>query len=197
MKNNDYVTQLNTLINFGIPDGLELSREERISRMKEFRDTLSYEKYEELFKEIEEYLLNEKVSLLDKDTTLTTLLEFIRSYPILEDNINKFSITIQQFYNNFIDFRRLLILFEQLYYFDITRPLEFEEIMNSYFEYLDNPQNELFIHIYYSKIEKFNKSILDYLNKTDFNGIKHIDNINNPELISLLKSKINDLNQNR
>jgi len=75
MKNNDYVTQLNTLINFGIPDGLELSREERISRMKEFRDTLSYEKYEELFKEIEEYLLNEKVSLLDKDTTLTTLLE--------------------------------------------------------------------------------------------------------------------------
>lgn len=197
MENKDYIKILNTLINFGIEENEELTREERFKRMQDFRSNLCYEKYEYLFLELDEYLFNENVSLSSKDTTLTTLLEFIRSYPILENNIDKFPINIQNFYNNFIDFRRILILFEQIYYCDITKTTDFADVMNMYFDFLDDLANELFIHICYLKIENLNKSILDYLNKTDFNGIKHIDNINNPELINLLKTRISDLQNNR
>ena len=62
--------------------------------MQDFRNSLSYEKYEFLFIDIEKYLLNENVSLSCKDTTLTTLLEFIRSYSVFEDNVDKFPINI-------------------------------------------------------------------------------------------------------
>lgn len=197
MDNNNYVKILNNLINFGIDENEELTREERFKRMQDFRNSLSYEKYESLFIDIEKYLLNENVSLQDKDTTLTTLLELIRSYSIFEDNVDKFPINIQQIYISFMDFRKLLILFEQVYYSDITRSIDFEEVMNSYMNYLDSPENELFINICFSKIENFNSNILDYLNKKDYNGIKHIDNINNPELINLLKTKINGLQNSR
>ena len=194
---NNYVKILNNLINFGIDENEELTREERFKRMQDFRNSLSYEKYESLFIDIEKYLLNENVSLQDKDITLTTLLELIRSYSVFEDNVDKFPINIQQIYISFINFRRLLILFEQVYYSEITRIIDFEEVMNSYMDYLDSPENELFINICFSKIENFNSNILDYLNKEDCNGIKHIDNINNPELINLLKTKINGLQNNR
>ena len=197
MDNNNYVKILNNLINFGIDENEELTREEKFKRMQDFRNSLSYEKYEFLFIDIEKYLLNENVSLQDKDTTLTTLLELIRSYSIFEDNVDKFPINIQQIYISFMNFRRLLILFEQVHYSEITRIIDFEEVMNSYMDYLDSPENELFINVCFSKIENFNSNILDYLNKKDYNGIKHIDNINNPELINLLKTKINGLQNKR
>ena len=196
MKNN-YATYLNDLINFGISKSEELTYEERRIRMDDFRSSLSYEKYESLFLELENFLLNEEVSLNDKDITLTNLLEFIRCYPKLEDNIQKFPITIQKLYQNFLDFKRILVFFDLVNESDITRTLDFEFMANLYLDFLNNPEYELFIHINYSKIEKLNKDILNYFNKTDFNGIKNIDNINNQELINVLKDKMNDLKNNR
>lgn len=96
-----------------------------------------------------------------------------------------------------MNLNRLMILFEQIYYSDVCVPSEYERIVNEYFNYLDSLDNELYIHYCYSRIALFNNKLIEYLNKTDYNGVKHKDNINDPELISLLKSKINNLNNQR
>ena len=75
--------------------------------------------------------------------------------------------------------------------------MDYIEIVNDYFEFLDNPNHELFIHECYSRITMFNEMLIEYLDKTDFEGIKHRDTINNSELEMLLKERLNVINESR
>jgi len=194
---NKYVVELNKLISFGIDSNEELTLEERKIRIKEFRETLSYEKYSDLFNKLQDYILNDKVFPEEKETIIFLVIEFIRSFPKLEDNIELFPNTIKILYKSFIDFKRLNILFERVYYSDICMAIDYIEIVNDYFEFLDNPNHELFIHDCYSRITMFNEMLIEYLDKTDFEGIKHRDTINNSELEMLLKERLNVINESR
>lgn len=197
MDNNQYVKLLNNIINFGIDEKEELTIEERKQRIENFRNSLSYEQYEELFLKIEDYLFNIKEGLQSKEAVLNKLLEIINSCTVFENNISKFPISIQKIYMSYMQFRRLLILFDMIYSCEFTRVFDFEELMMSYINYLDSFENELFIHLNFSRIKKFNNNILEYLNKKDFNGIKHIENINNKELINTIKNRIASFQNNR
>lgn len=194
---NKYVVELNKLINNGINENEELTREERVSRIKEFRETLSYEKYSNLFNDLQKYILNDGILSEEKEIVIFLVIEFIRSFPKLEDAIELFPEIIKMIYKSFIEYKDLSILFEQIYFSDICRMKEYVEVVNRYLKFLENPNHELFIHDCYSRITIFNESLINYLDKTDFNGIKHRDTINNPELESLLKEKLNVINESR
>lgn len=79
---NKYIIELNQLINFGISEDEELTREARYERMKSFRADLSYEKYRTLFKELQDYILNEEILINEKEQVILLMIEFIRNYPI-------------------------------------------------------------------------------------------------------------------
>lgn len=197
MKRNNYVKILKTLINYGIEDNEVLKSDERLKRILEFKDDLSYQKYENLFLEIENYLLDSEVTMTDKDVVITNLLEFIRLYPKIENNFNSFPNTILNIYKSFMDLNGICVTFESIDRWEITMVVDFENFANMYFEYLDKKENELFIHLCYSKIESLNNRIINYLNKKDFNDVKNIDNINNPELIGMINSRIDSLKNGR
>lgn len=190
MKNN-YINKLNTLINFGISSEENLTHEERRVRLKDFRNNLSYEKYSDLFNELESYILNEENDFLEKEQVIYSLIEFIRSFPKLEDSIDLFPITIKSLYKGFIEYKNLSILFEQVYYSDICMVLDYNDIVNEYLVFLDKPCNDVFIHYCYSKVVELNKRLIDYLDKTEMNGMKNRDVINNPELENVLKENLN------
>lgn len=196
MKNN-YINKLNTLINFGISNEENLTHEERRVRLSEFRENLSYEKYSDLFNELESYILNEENDFLEKEQVIYSLIEFIRSFPKLEDNIDLFPITIKSLYKGFIEYKNLNILFEQVYYSDICMVVDYNNIVNSYLEFLDKPCNDVFIHYCYSKVIELNKRLVDYLDKTEMNGMKNRDIINNSELENTLKENLHILNYSR
>lgn len=193
----NYIDKLNTLINFGISNEELLTHEERKVRLHDFRSTLSYEKYSDLFNELESYILNEENDFLEKEQVIYSLIEFIRSFPKLEDNIELFPNSIKTLYNGFIEYKNLCVLFEQVYYSDICMIVDYNDIVNSYLEFLDKPLNDLFIHYCYSKVIELNKRLIDYLDKTEMTGMKNRDVINNPELENTLKESLNILNYSR
>lgn len=192
--NKDYKTELQKLINFGIDKSEDIMGMERNERIKAFRDSMSYEKYQSFFEELESYILNDEVVLSLKEETIFLLFEFIRSFPKLEDNINLFPSTIKILFYSFNDFKNLNFLFEQVYYCDVCKVSDYNDVVNRYFEFLDNPNNELFVHYGYSRITYFNQRLIEYLDKTECTGLKNREVINNPELEDTLKSRLNDLN---
>lgn len=196
MKNN-YREILKTLINFGISNTEELPIDERRKRVKEFRDNLSYEKYSDLFTNLEAYILNNDINLIEKEEVISLIIELIRAYSKFEDNIELFPNTIKLLFKNYNDFNRLKILFEQVYYSDICMIIDYTNIVYDYLDFLDNSSNELFIQYCYSKILDFNEKLIIYLDKTESTGIKHRDIINNPELENTLKERLNILSNRR
>lgn len=194
---NDFIEELKKLINFGIDGGEILSFEERKERMSSFRNDLSVDKYMNLFLSISNYLLSSEVSSLEKDEVIKYLLGFIRNFSIIENNISKLPVVIQNLYNSHINLFDILLAFDYIYTNDYTAIKFFEDTMLRYLDFLENPINEFYINNYFSYISKFNNKIIDYLNKVDINGIKHSDNIGDSKIIELLNKKIDELIKNR
>ena len=193
----NYVNELNKLINFGISLNEDLTIEDRRNRIKEFRETLSYEKYSKLFNELENYILDNEIASDEKEKVIFLVLEFIRSFTRLEDNIDLFPNNIKILYNSFNEYNAIYILFEYIYYNDVCMVADYLNIVERYLSFLENPIHELFIHECYSRITILTESMINYLDKTDFNGVKHRDTINNHELENRLKEKLDNLNNSR
>lgn len=194
---NKLLNEIKLIINFGIDESEIISREDKINRMKQFRETLSVEKYYDLFLGIQNSLLDEKVLESEKDLLISEFLNLLSYYTTLQESYEKFPELLKQIFIFQNLYKRLCILMEVINDYDVPMPLDFEEILLDYFDFLENPDNEFFIHNCYSKIDIFNKIILDYLNKKDYNNKKFEDSINKPELISLFKTKINEIVQSR
>lgn len=190
---NNYINILNKLINFDISNNEELTIEERRRQIKEFRNSLSYEKYSNLFNELENYILNEEIDMLEKESVIYLIIEFIRSFPILEDNINSFPSNIKLLYKSFIEYKDINLLFEQVYYTDICMVFDYIDVVNRYLDFLDKPSNELFIHYCYSKVLSLNKKLLEYLDKKEMNNHTNREIINNEELENSLINSLNVL----
>lgn len=195
--NNKYVNKLKRLINFGVSENENLTTEDRINRMQEFRKTLSVENYYGFINEIQEFLLDENIQPEEKDEVIFLTLRFINDYVPLRENINKFPKLIVELNNSNEEFNRVNFLLQELTHSDVTKTYLFEETIKLYFEFIDNPQNDFYIHNCYSRIAEFNRKILIYLETKDFEGVAHKENINNPELIAILNEKINILNNTR
>ena len=194
---NEILKEINLIIDFGISKSEKLTREERISRMQKFREELSVEKYSDLFIKIENTLLDDEVLVEEKDLLISEFLNMLSYYVTLQESYEKFPELLKQIFISHNLYKRLCILMKVINDYDVPMPLDFEEILLDYFDFLENPDNEFFIHNCYSKIDIFNKIILDYLNKKDYNNKKFEDSINKPELISLFKTKINEIVQSR
>ncbi len=187
---NNYEVELKNLINFGIKDSEELTREERIKRMTSFRNSLSIQKYANLFQNISEDLLNDKID--DKGKVIDLLIEFIRSYSVLEDNIEKMPKLIITLYKSHMNLIRLIISLELIENLEFVVPKPFTETALNYLDYLDNEENQLYINYNYEKIAKFNKRLFQYLEKKDENNCLYQNSIDN-DLINTLNSKLNSL----
>ncbi len=187
---NNYEVELKNLINFGIKDSEELTREERIKRMTSFQNSLSIQKYANLFQNISEDLLNDKID--DKGKVIDLLIEFIRSYSVLEDNIEKMPKLIITLYKSHMNLIRLIISLELIENLEFVVPKPFTETALNYLDYLDNEENQLYINYNYEKIAKFNKRLFQYLEKKDENNCLYQNSIDN-DLINTLNSKLNSL----
>lgn len=194
---SSFVTELKTLINFGIRNTEKLTPGERRNRMASFRKEVSIDKYRDLFNSLQDYFLNEEVPSEEKSDVIILTIEFIRYFPALEDNITFLPSIIQKLYSCHMNLYKIMFMFEYLESREFTCINDFNTIMLDYLDYLDNSENDFYIHNCYSKIKDFNDKIFGYLNKCDYNGIRHRDNINKPELISQLESKFNQLDESR
>lgn len=194
---NEILKEINLIIDFGISKSEKLTREERISRMQKFREELSVEKYSDLFIKIENTLLDDEVLVEEKDLLISEFLNMLSYYVTLQESYEKFPSLLKQLFLSHSSYKRLCILMEAINDYEFAARSNFEEILLDYFEFLENPNNEFYIHYCYSKIDNFNKVILGYLEKRDLDNRKFEDVINNPELIQVFKVKISELSQIR
>ena len=186
---NKLLKEIKLIINFGIDENENLSKEERISRMQIFKKELSVEKYNALFINIEDALLKDNITLNEKDMLISKFLDLFSYYTVLQENYYKLPLILQQLYKSHSFYKRLCVLFEAIDNKEFAMTFDFEKIMLDYFDFLDNPENEFYIYNCYSKIEKINKMVNNFLNKKDFNDKKFEDVINKPELIFIFKEK--------
>ena len=188
-----YEKELKRLINFGIDEENNYSKEELFQLRDEFRKNISYELYQDLFQEIEKYILEDNET--DKEELILLVIELISCFPQLENSINLFPITIINLYSSYINYKNICILFENIYYSDICSPLRYEEIILKFLAYIEDENNSYFINYCFRKIEKLYNGLIQYLDKKDYENVKYKEIINNPELITMLKNKMNDLNK--
>lgn len=194
---NSVIKEIQLVINFGIDDSEKLTREERISRMQKFRKELSVEKYSVLFSKIEAILLDENIQEEEKDLLISEFLNLLSYYTTLQESYEKFPGLLQQIYKSHMLYKRICILFEVINDYEFAAPNDFEQILLDYFDFLEKPENEFYIHNCYSKIDEFNKIVLKYLTKKDCENRTFENTINNPELIATFKNKVNELSQVR
>jgi len=194
---NKIVEKLKLLLNFGISDSENLTNEDRVNRMQEFRKTLTVEYYYDFFQEVQEFIINENISVEDKGEIILLTLRFVNDYVPLRENISKLPEIIIKLNESNEIFNRIMFYLQELVSSEVTKPYLFEEGIKLYFDFLDNPINEFFIHNCYSRIDEFNKKILKYLDTMDIDGNLHKDIINNPELIATLKERIDILENSR
>ena len=194
---NEILKEIKIIINFGILDNEKLTREERMARMKRFREELSVEKYSDLFVKIENMLLDDKILVDEKDLLASEFLNLLSYYTSLQDNYDKFPPLLKQLFESHNLYKRLCILLEVISSYEFATPKDFEQIILDYFDFLENPSNEFYVHYCYSKIDKLNKMILEYLSRKDFENRTFEDVINNPELIESFKNKMNELSNTR
>lgn len=187
---NNYLKKLTILINFGLEANINYTQEEKYKVMSSLRNSVSIAKYQDFFNELQNYLLNNDIKSEEKDLIINKIIEFISLYPSLYQHVEKLPILITKIY--YIDeiLNRFTILFEQIENLEITVIKGFQDITKRYLEFLNNEDNSYYIHNCYSKIEKFNNKLLDYLNRKDSNGVRNEININNPELISEFKNTV-------
>lgn len=183
---NSLVNRLKVLNNFGINENEELTPVERINRIKEFRNNMNYENYQSIFVETVNFLNNAESSLEDKNLIVLNIINLIRNFPALEDNINYFPLEIQILYSSYMELKGIKQHFE-LSANSISNYNDIESIINDYLDYLNNENYKYLISNCPSLIENFNKTIFDYLEKKNESGIKH------KEFISV--NLINQLNE--
>ena len=193
---NKYLKKLYELYNFGIKNGEELSPSERSIRISEFKENLSYENYSDLFNDITNYLLDENVVSEEKSEIINMLLEVIKYFPKFSNDIKKFPSLINELYA--INEKLFYMFFEfgNLETIEICSPVVFEKTTLNYINFLEDPVNEFYVHNYYGKIENYNNRLLKYLDRIDYDG-KEFKTLINPEVIEILKTKINVLSRER
>ena len=169
---NSLVNRLKVLNNFGINDNEELTPIERINRIKEFRGNMNYENYQSIFVETVNFLNNAESSLEDKNLIVLNIINLIRNFTVLEDNINNFPLEIQILYSSYMELKRIKQHFE-LSANSISNYDEIVSIVNNYLDYLNNENHKYLISNCPSLIENFNKTIFAYMEKENELGIKH------------------------
>lgn len=191
---NKYIKELKKIINFGIDEEEILTNEERIRKSELFNSNFDYKNYLSLLSDIQSLLLSD-ISITEKEEIIKNVLDFICTYVNVEENVEQLPIIIKSVYYSYYNLSSLVILIEDIFNDEYTNVIDFEDVVIKYMDFLESIENEFYIHNCYSNINKFNQMLLNYLKKTDFDGVKHEDNINNPELINLLKIKINNLEE--
>ena len=187
-----YIHELETLINFGISSRECLSKEERQLIIREFRKNFKFSNYSQLFKELDIYL-KEDIPNEEKGKVVKLLMEFICSFPTLEENVSSLPIDLLNLYNSYMSLHHILILFEQIESYEFPLENEFSKILLKYLDFLDNPGNIPYILYSQDEIDKLNNKFISYLNKEDYNGLLFKESLNK-ELVNKveeLKSMVN------
>lgn len=180
---------LKRLINFGVDSEEKLTNQELKLKMSQFRKNLKFEDYVSLFNKVDS-LITENVGSIDLDILIRYLIEFIRSYSEIEDNVHNMPKSIQSIYYSYYKFYGILLKLEQIENYDFCAIKPFENILENYFKILDDFNNNLFINCYYSFIEIINVKINSYINKIDQEG----NSFKNSISFSLLEALENRLN---
>ena len=151
---------------------------------------INYENCLGLFNQVEIFLLDQTINERTlKEKVALKAIQVVRNFSKLEENISSFNETIVKLYDSYIKLMELNILFENEVDIEITNEKMFNELELRYATFIENPNNELFIKLCYSKIEEFNQKVNNYLNREDIYGNKHKDIIKKYN-IDLLKEEI-------
>ena len=186
------IKELILLKNRGIFSEEKLTMEEKKKREREFLDNYSFLQYENLFIQINNAIINDEVSILEKNYLVTLLLECIDLYPKLKDYIEKFPKEVREIYCIYNSFKMVDVGIELYLYSDIVAVKSVEDMLVYYMDFMEDPNNQMFLELCFDKVEKANQKILSEFQKIDCNGINKEELIK-PDLVQQFKTKLGNL----
>lgn len=189
---NVLMEKLRSILNYEISPLEQLSFDERRKRINDFCANLSFQNYLNLFNQINDVILDDEIDCKEKENLIKLLIECINMYSKFYENIDLFPKEIKKVYFCFNALKRIKVGIENFLQKDIVAVKDFENILLYYMDFVDNPNNAMFINICYSEIEKINSKIINELQNIDVVG-RTKESLINQDLINQFKERITTL----
>lgn len=154
---------------------------------------LSRDEISTILKRVEDYFNDD--SNISKEKLAHVIIDLIMSNKIAIEILSEVSPCINNFYSSFLIIHYISFEFENRIDSGVTLENELKELLLQYKSFLENEDNQYFIHIYPSKITNLNKRIINYLNKKTILGPTHRENIEDDSIFELINSITNDVSR--
>ena len=188
----ELIDKLILMKNFGISNIDQISVEEKKKRANDFLENYSFEQYENLFIQINAVLIDDNVSVLEKNQLTNLLLECIDLYTKLKGNIDKFPKVIKEVYCSYNAFKLIEFGVDNYLYPGIVAVRYVEDMLVYYMDFMDDPNNQTFLDLCFDKIEQTNEKIIREFEKSDQMGIVK-ETLIKTGLVQQFKTKIGNL----
>lgn len=150
----------------------------------------------EIFYSLADYITIYTLDKKDKYLLIRLFLEITLCCINIEKNIHLLPPTLENIYYSNLNFKNIILLFEDIDTIDVPSKVGYEQVVNLYIDFLEDSNNFNFVTYNFPIIKKYNRKLLDYLDKRDYNDNRFEDAID-PNVIYNLKKAIVYKNLNR